>query len=73
MDEGRVTTPHSKIITNKVIQAAKEAGAQETRGCVVFCLLVNQRWFKHEATVELWDASLHNLRAVTCGVIAKAM
>lgn len=35
MDEARITTPHSKIITQNVIQAAKEAGGQEHRACVV--------------------------------------
>lgn len=35
MEESRVTAPHSRIITTKVVQAAKEAGGQEYRGCVV--------------------------------------
>ncbi|KAL7944314.1 calcium permeable channel [Trichoderma barbatum] len=73
MEESRITAPHSRIITPHVIQAAKEAGGQEYKGCVVYSLLVNQRWFKHEANVELWDAGLHNLRAEACGVIAKAL
>ncbi|KAL7912692.1 calcium permeable channel [Trichoderma velutinum] len=73
MEETRITTPHSRIITPNVIQAAKEAGGQEYKGCVVYALLVNQRWFKHESDVELWDAGLHNLRAEACGVIAKAL
>ncbi|KAG6013619.1 hypothetical protein E4U54_006527 [Claviceps lovelessii] len=73
MEETKVTTPHSRIITHKVIQAAKEAGGVENRGCVVYCLLVNQRWFKHEAIVELWDSGLHKLRAEACEVIAKAL
>ncbi|KAL7795152.1 calcium permeable channel [Trichoderma ceciliae] len=73
MEESRITTPHSRIITPQVIRAAKEAGGQENKGCVVYSLLVNQRWFTHEADVELWDAELHNLRAEACGVIAKAL
>ncbi|KAG5926231.1 hypothetical protein E4U42_003506 [Claviceps africana] len=73
MEESKVTTPHSRIITHKVVQAAKEAGGLENRGCVVYCLLVNQRWFKHEAVVELWDSALHKLRAEACEVIAKAL
>ena len=35
MEETRVTTPHSSIITPKVVQAAKEAGGTENKGCVV--------------------------------------
>jgi hypothetical protein len=73
MEESKVTRAHSRIITKRVIQAAKEAGGQDYRGCVVYCLLVNKRWFKHEAVTELWDADLHSLRAVACGVIAKAL
>ncbi|KAM0257870.1 hypothetical protein ACHAQJ_004174 [Trichoderma viride] len=73
MEETRITEPHSRIITPRVIRAAKEAGGQENKGCVVYSLLVNQRWFTHEADVELWDAGLHNLRAAACGVIAKAL
>lgn len=73
LDEALITRPHSKVITKKVIKAAKEAGGQEHRACVVFCLLVNKRWWKHQALVELWDADLHNVRAVACEVIAKQM
>ncbi|OTA06708.1 Ca2+ permeable channel [Trichoderma parareesei] len=73
MEESRITAPHSRIITPHVIRAAKEAGGQEHKGCVVYALLVNQRWFKHEANAELWDAGLHHLRAEACGVIAKAL
>ncbi|KAK8920632.1 Calcium channel YVC1 [Metarhizium anisopliae] len=65
MEESRVTAPHSRIITTKVVQAAKEAGGQEYRGCV--------RWFQREALIELWDSSLHKLRAEACAVISKAL
>jgi hypothetical protein len=73
LEENQVTRPHSKIITKKVVRAAREAGGKEHRACVVFCLLVNKRWFKHQALVELWDADLHHLRAVACEVIAKQL
>lgn len=73
LEEEQITRPHSKIITNKVIQAAKDAGGNEHRACVVYCLLVNKRWWMHQALVELWDADLHKVRAVACEVIAKAM
>lgn len=35
MEESRITAPHSRIITPHVIRAAKEAGGQEHKGCVV--------------------------------------
>ncbi|KAI1383759.1 uncharacterized protein F4822DRAFT_49896 [Hypoxylon trugodes] len=73
LEEQRITQPHSRIITPKVIKAAKEAGGPENRSCVVFCLLVVNRWFKHQALVELWDASLHQIRAIACEVIAKSI
>lgn len=68
-----VTRPHSKVITPKVIKAAREAGGREHGACVVYCLLVNSRWWRHQALIELWDADLHELRAVACEVIAKQM
>ncbi|KAH7241077.1 uncharacterized protein BKA55DRAFT_111837 [Fusarium redolens] len=71
LEESAITRSHSTVITNKVIQAAKEAGGQKYRSCVVYALLVNMRWFKREAILELWDADLHDLRAVACTVIAK--
>ncbi|KAI1266903.1 hypothetical protein F5Y18DRAFT_380869 [Xylariaceae sp. FL1019] len=71
LDETKITEPHSKVITQNVIQAAKEAGGAEAKSCVVYCLLIAKRWFKHQAMVELWDADLHLVRATACEVIAK--
>ncbi|KAF5698166.1 calcium channel YVC1 [Fusarium mundagurra] len=71
LEESAITRSHSTVITSKVVQAAKEAGGQKYRSCVVYALLVNMRWFKREAILELWDADLHDLRAVACTVIAK--
>ncbi|KAI2605623.1 hypothetical protein GGR54DRAFT_441012 [Hypoxylon sp. NC1633] len=71
LEEERITRPHSKVITPKVIKAAVDAGGPEYQACVVFCLLVVKRWFKHQAIVELWDADLHQARATACEVIAK--
>ena len=73
LEEEQITVPHSKIITKGVIKAAKEAGSGDFDACVVYALLVNKRWFKKQAMLELWDADLHNLRAVACEVIAKEM
>ncbi|CAG9977925.1 unnamed protein product [Clonostachys byssicola] len=73
LEESKITRPHSRIVTKKVIKAAKEAGGDEYKSCVVFCLLVNKQWFTHESITELWDADLHKLRATACGVIAKAI
>lgn len=73
LGEEQITCPHSKVITKKVIRAAKEAGGSEHKACIVYCLLVVKRWFKHQALLELWDADLHNVRAIACEVIAKQM
>ncbi|TVY84185.1 Calcium channel [Lachnellula suecica] len=73
LEEDTITAAHSRIITPKVIKAAKEAGGQEYAACVVYALLVNKRWFKKQAMIELWDADLHNVRATACEVIAKAL
>lgn len=73
MEESKITKANSPVITRKVIQTAKEAGGEEHQACVVYCLLVCLRWFKKQAGLELWDADLHNVRAVACEVIAKQM
>jgi Polycystin cation channel len=54
-----------------VIKTAQEAGGEKYRACVVYCLLVCKRWFKRQALLELWDAELHDVRAVACEVVAK--
>ncbi|KEZ45743.1 Potassium ion channel yvc1 [Scedosporium apiospermum] len=73
LEESLITQAHSRVITKKVILAAKEAGGEQYRSCVVFCLLVCSRWFKRQAILELWDADLHNVRSTACQVIAKAI
>jgi hypothetical protein len=54
-----------------VIATAKNAGGEENRACVVYCLLVVKKWFKQQAVLELWDADLHNVRALACEILAK--
>ncbi|KAJ5174556.1 uncharacterized protein N7482_000433 [Penicillium canariense] len=71
VDEGLLTNPNSRIITEAVVNTAKRAGGEDYEGCVVFCLLVCLRWFKIQANIELWDSDLHQGRAVACEVIAK--
>jgi hypothetical protein len=77
LEEDLITQAHSRVITRGVVKAAKEAGkfvdGEDYSACVVYCLLVNKRWFKKQAMLELWDADLHNVRATACEVIAKQM
>lgn len=61
------------MVTKGVVDTARNAGGENYRACILYCLLVCVRWFKIQATVELWDADLHELRAVACEVIAKRM
>src|SRR5271156_6823428 len=71
LEEKLITKPHSRIITPSVLKAAREAGGDQFGACVVYCLLVNKRWFQRQAILEMWDAVLHNVRAVAAEVIAK--
>ncbi|ERT01172.1 potassium ion channel [Sporothrix schenckii 1099-18] len=71
MEEDVITRSHSQVITKKVVQAAKEAGGEDNKDCVVYCLLICKRWFWHQAHIELWDAEMHNIRSTACEVIAK--
>lgn len=68
-----LTDPNSRIITDAVVATARNAGGDDYKACVVYCLLVCVRWFKIQSTVELWDSDLHVVRAVACEVIAKRM
>ena len=76
LPEERVTQPHSNVLTPAVVKTAKSAGKvagmeKDYGSCVVYCLLICKRWFKQQAKLELWDADLHELRAVACERLAK--
>jgi len=83
LEEDKITAAHSSIITQAVIATAKSAGKVGAAGdasssanpdysaCVVFCLLICKKWFKRQASLELWDADLHEVRATACEVLAK--
>lgn len=71
--EELVTDPNSRVITKEVIETAKQAGGDELRSCVIFCLLICLRWFRIQALVELWDSELNQCRAAACEIIAKRM
>jgi hypothetical protein len=71
LEEELVTKPHSQILTPAVLATAKDAGGEEYAACVVYCLLVVQKWFKSQALAELWDADLHELRAAGAEMLAK--
>ncbi len=76
LPEERITQPHSEVITPAVVKTAKSAGkvagmTEDYGACVVYCLLVCKAWFKYQAKLELWDADLHELRAVACERLAK--
>ncbi len=73
IEESKIVKANSPVITKKVVQTAKEAGGKEHAACVVYCLLVCKRWFKRQAMLELWDSDMHDVRAVACEVIAKAI
>ncbi|KAJ4364469.1 Calcium channel yvc1 [Neocucurbitaria cava] len=73
LEEEQITKAHSSIITDAVLETARQAGAPEHNACVVFCLLVVKTWFQKQATAELWDADLHDVRAVAAEMMAKRL
>lgn len=73
VEEALITNARSHIITPQVIELARNAGGEEYKACVVFCLLIVKKWFAKQATLELWDSDLHDVRATACEVIAKHM
>lgn len=76
LPEEAITKPHSGVITDAVAKMAKSAGKVSGRdedygSCVIYCLLIVKSWFKRQARLELWDADLHELRAVACEKLCK--
>ncbi|KAI9715031.1 MAG: hypothetical protein M1828_001067 [Chrysothrix sp. TS-e1954] len=71
VEEDSVIKALSPVITPKVVETATKAGGEEHKSCVVYSLLVCQRWFRRQAMLELWDADLHNVRATACEIVAK--
>ncbi|KAK7523545.1 receptor-activated Ca2+-permeable cation channel [Phyllosticta citriasiana] len=71
VEESLVTNARSHIITPHVVELARNAGGDEYKACVVFCLLIVKKWFSKQAILELWDSDLHDVRATACEVIAK--
>jgi hypothetical protein len=73
LEKELIVKPHSQILTPAVLATAKEAGGEEYAACVVYCLLVVQKWFKRQALAELWDADLHEIRAAGAEMLAKRL
>jgi hypothetical protein len=71
LEEDKVTKPHSAILTPAVLETSKKAGGEEYKACIVYCLLVVKKWFRSQALKELWDADLHEVRAVAAEMLAK--
>ncbi|KAH3911603.1 hypothetical protein HBI56_163410 [Parastagonospora nodorum] len=73
LEEDQITKAHSPILTKAVLDTATAAGGEQHQACVVFCLLVVKKWFKKQSTAELWDADLHDVRAVAAEMMAKRL
>lgn len=73
LEEEQITKAHSPILTQGVLNTAKEAGGEQHQACVVFCLLVVKKWFQRQALAELWDADLHDVRAIAAEMMAKRL
>ncbi|UPX10190.1 Calcium channel yvc1 [Ascochyta rabiei] len=71
IEEDKVTKANSPIITQAVLDTANKAGGEDKTACVVYCLLIVNKWFKKQAAAELWDADLHDVRAVAAEMMAK--
>ncbi|KAL1599170.1 Calcium channel yvc1 [Nothophoma quercina] len=72
LEEEKVVKANSPIITQAVLDTANKAGGDgDKTACVVYCLLIVKKWFKKQATAELWDADLLDVRAVAAEMMAK--
>lgn len=73
LEQSLIASANSTVITKNVVRTAREAGGEEFRASVLFCLLICQRWFYIEGLYALWDSSLYDCRALACQIIAKRM
>jgi hypothetical protein len=71
IDSSVLTDPHSNVITPAVIKLTKEAGGEDDKACVVFCLLVCKNWFRLQGKLEMYDADLLEARQLACEILAK--
>lgn len=75
IEQDRITAARSSVLTPAVVETARSAGktsnGKDHSACVVYCLLVNIRWFKKLALLEPWDSELHAARATACEVLAQ--
>jgi hypothetical protein len=60
-------------LTKEVLETTKQAGGEQYSACVVYCLLVVMKWFQKQSNAELWDADLHDVRAVAAEMMAKRL
>ena len=73
IEEWKITKANSPVITKRVVTTARSAAGEDRNeaACVVYALLVVNRWFRRRAALELWDADLHQVRATACEMVAK--
>jgi hypothetical protein len=78
-----VTRPHSRVITERVLQLVWEAGGED-KACIIYSLMacrkyqpqfwwegIDDRYFRRKSWNELADADLYALRVTTCDRMAK--
>ncbi|KAK6537532.1 hypothetical protein TWF694_011714 [Orbilia ellipsospora] len=71
LEEEQIIKPHSPILTSRVIDLCRNAGGDDNKSCVIYCLLVCFQWFRWQSLKELYDADLGQLRATACQMLAK--
>ncbi|KAK9453130.1 hypothetical protein V1511DRAFT_505722 [Dipodascopsis uninucleata] len=71
LKESRITRPGNSVITDEVIETAKQAGEESKRACIIFSLLTAISWYRKIKRQELYDADLNDLRILACQYLAK--
>lgn len=61
LEEEKVTKANSPIITPAVLETANKAGGEDKTACVVFCLLIVNKWFKVGTANRQDQSTLLNL------------
>ncbi|GMM38627.1 Yvc1 protein [Saccharomycopsis crataegensis] len=82
LDLELITNPYSDILTTKVVNLAIEAAggkgegkvgttSRRYRAVLIYCLLINAKWYRALSLSELHDAELHLSRMTAAAQLAK--
>ncbi|KAK9475091.1 uncharacterized protein V1510DRAFT_346603, partial [Dipodascopsis tothii] len=71
LKESRITRPGGSVITPEVLDVVRQAAPGRLKPCLIYSLLVCNRWYYKLKRKDLFDADLNELKMVACEMVAK--